>query len=227
MDGTQYRAELLKHAAKRGYPPPTVSGNEWVFAESPTSPQVIVDYEPHLSNPRGYLIWAKGVLTSHSSKAPPQRPRYSLKHPKRANPSVNMIDDWLWAECADKLTVLPVADYDRADAMGKWLIFCPPETVDDDWRRVKAAVEAGELSVSAKVATRYNGFERVSPLAIINGEWDGPRRYVICVYTLDWQDRDDVFRHRATLRRLGFNGTLSYKTNEMTRQGVCGSLYQG
>ena len=51
--------------------------------------------------------------------------------------------------------------------------------------------------------------------------------YFICVYTPDWRDREDVFKHRETLRELGFDGTLYYKTNEMTRQGKSGSTYRG
>jgi hypothetical protein len=128
-----------------------------------------------------------------------------------------MIDDWLFAECSEKLGAL-IANHDNDDKMGKWLIFSPPESADGDWHKIKSAVEAGQLSVSAKVATYLNW--------ILSNE-GAPRHFVICVYTSDWRDRGDVFNHRNTLRTMGFHQELYYKTNEMTRLGKGGHTYRG
>jgi hypothetical protein len=45
---------------------------------------------------------------------------------------------------------------------------------------------------------------------------------VIVVYTADWQDHDDVRRVLRELRRLGFGGRLSYKTDAATIAGRYG-----
>jgi hypothetical protein len=45
---------------------------------------------------------------------------------------------------------------------------------------------------------------------------------LICVYTRDWQDRDDVRRVLGALRELGVSWRLAYKTDEATGAGVYG-----
>ncbi len=45
---------------------------------------------------------------------------------------------------------------------------------------------------------------------------------MICVYTRDWQDRDDVRRVLGALRELGVSWRLAYKTDEATGAGVYG-----
>ena len=219
MDGAEYRTKLLQHAVKRGYPQPTVAGNDWIFAESCSSSKAVVEYEPGLSEKCGYLIYAKGILTSHSSLAPPSRPRYSLQHPKRTTPTLNTIDPYIFAEYEPALAKLPHAGYLKDEYIGKWLIFSKPESIDRDWKIVKDAVEKGELSISAKADTFRN--------ACRMNNFNNPKQYVICVYTSDWRNELDVFKHRDSLRRLGFEQILFYKTNEMPRRGQKGSTYRG
>jgi len=43
---------------------------------------------------------------------------------------------------------------------------------------------------------------------------------VICVYTYDWKDRQDVERIREELRKIGIIRKISYKTDEDTEQGI-------
>jgi len=45
---------------------------------------------------------------------------------------------------------------------------------------------------------------------------------LICVYTRDWQDRDDVRRVLGALRGLGVSWRLAHKTDEVTGAGVYG-----
>ena len=47
----------------------------------------------------------------------------------------------------------------------------------------------------------------------------GPRKHVICVYTYDSEDKEDVMRVRASLRELGFVTPIAYKTDEATLEG--------
>jgi hypothetical protein len=90
---------------------------------------------------------------------------------------------------------------------GKWLIFLPPEEVDDAWKKVRDATWKGELGISAKVSTA-----KPNPDSRDNMK-------VIYVYTPDWRDEEDVMRVRERLRELGFIDRLGYKRNIETFQG--------
>lgn len=67
---------------------------------------------------------------------------------------------------------------------GKWMLFPPVEDIDNVWRAVCQAVDAGRLGPCAKVAT--NGGEGRS-------ERDAHLR-LVCVYTRDFSDERDVRR---------------------------------
>jgi hypothetical protein len=87
---------------------------------------------------------------------------------------------------------------------GKWLMFVAEKYADNTWENVRNAVEAGSLWKTAKISTAL-GRER---------------GYVLCVYTYDYEDVDDVMRIRETLRQLGFKRPISYKTDEQTADGA-------
>lgn len=91
---------------------------------------------------------------------------------------------------------------------GKWLIFVDPENVDEVWAKIKKAVEEGKLGDSAKVSTA-----KPNPLA------GKSRAHVICVYTYDWTDENDVKRIREELRKLGITNKIPYKADEDTLKG--------
>ena len=91
---------------------------------------------------------------------------------------------------------------------GKWLIFVPAEDVDEVWAKIRKATEEGRLGDSAKVATA-----KPNPYAI------DPGMRVICVYTYDWSDKEDVMRVREELRKLGITDKIPYKTDEATLSG--------
>ena len=93
------------------------------------------------------------------------------------------------------------------EQVGKWLIFAPPDRVDEAWRTVRDETARGTLGISAKVSTaKPNPDSR-----------DG--RAVIYVYTRDWADEADVMRVRERLRDLGFAERLGYKRNVETYRG--------
>jgi hypothetical protein len=91
---------------------------------------------------------------------------------------------------------------------GKWLIFVPMAELDDAWSKIKQATQAGLLSNDSKAATGLP-----NPNAI------DPTLKVICVYTYDSDDREDVFRVRQALRDLGFERPIPYKTDQATLEG--------
>ena len=97
---------------------------------------------------------------------------------------------------------------ESTERSGKWLLFIPNEQVDEVWKSIKQAVEEGQLGGAAKVAT-----------AKPNSLAKDPNLKVICVYTYDWTDEQDVRRVRQELRRLGFIQKLSYKADEDTLAG--------
>lgn len=126
------------------------------------------------------------------------------------NPTDVTDEYWVWTDA-------PPARTETAGRGGKWLIFSHPEQHDEAWALVRDATEDGTLGVQAKAATAKG-----NPLA------KGSKTLLICVYTGDFEDRDDVKRVLARLRELGFGDRIYYKTNEDTRNRVYGkgaSLY--
>jgi hypothetical protein len=82
---------------------------------------------------------------------------------------------------------------------GKWLLYPAQENVDEIWEKVKILTAANRLGTGAKIT-------------------DGT---VICVYTQNFEDVQDVFRVLVTLRRNRLQNTfMNYKTDEASVQGV-------
>ncbi|KAL2815502.1 hypothetical protein BJX63DRAFT_160368 [Aspergillus granulosus] len=72
---------------------------------------------------------------------------------------------------------------------GKWLLFMTPDRVDLFWRAVVEGTLRGELGHAAKVATDAD---------------DGQgRARLICIYTKDYRDREDIKRVLMRLMELG------------------------
>jgi hypothetical protein len=90
---------------------------------------------------------------------------------------------------------------------GKWLIFLPPDRVDEAWRKVRDATCENTLGISAKVST-------VKPNPDSRDQMK-----VIYVYTADWQDEKEVMRVREKLREIGFVDRIGYKRNIETFKG--------
>ena len=124
-------------------------------------------------------------------------------------PSQVTDDYWVYADC-------PAAEGADASATGKWLVFVPAGRIDWWWEQIRLATEQGRLGISARISAKA-ATARVSELAV------SPRMKLICVYTRNWQDRDDVRRVLRQLRDLGVSWRLSYKTDEATLSGVYGT----
>ena len=88
---------------------------------------------------------------------------------------------------------------------GKWMLFPSVLKVDEVWELIKTETCENRLGCSAKVATA-----RPNALA-----WDKSAR-LICVYTYDHEDKEDVFDIRKKLFNLGFEKTIYYKPDYMT-----------
>jgi hypothetical protein len=109
---------------------------------------------------------------------------------------------WIIQEAPD---IQPEAIED--ELAGKWLIFLPPDLVDEAWKKVRDATCANILGISAKVSTAKPNPDSRDQMK------------VIYVYTADWQDEEEVMRVREELRTLGFTDRIGYKRNIETFKG--------
>lgn len=119
-----------------------------------------------------------------------------------SNPSE--VHEVFWIIAKRKLGEYPLT----SPQSGKWLIFVPNSQIDEIWKLIKQATEEGNLGGSAKVST-------MRPNANSNDE----SKKVICVYTYDWTDEEDVMRVRGALRALGHTQKLAYKSDQATMEG--------
>ncbi len=109
---------------------------------------------------------------------------------------------WLLAHCKSARYPKPTA------RSGKWLVFVDKKDVDEVWAKIKKAVEGGKLGSEAKVAT-----------AKPNPNATNPNDKVICVYTYDYANEEDVKRIREELRKVGITNRIPYKSDEDTLSG--------
>ena len=88
---------------------------------------------------------------------------------------------------------------------GKWMLFRAPADINRIWALVATAVASGELGHAAKVASD-------------DGSGDSKSR-LICIYSEDFSDREDVKRVLLALRRMGLvtgDRGIYYKTDAFT-----------
>lgn len=88
---------------------------------------------------------------------------------------------------------------------GKWLIFTDIKYLDSVWAKIKKATEEGKLGEESKVSTAKQ-----------NPKAGNKSKKVICVYTYDHTDKEDVMRIREVLRTLGIRHKIPYKTDFAT-----------
>lgn len=120
-------------------------------------------------------------------------------------PSTTTCKYWLWVHS------LVDNNYpNHTKKGGKWLIFVDKDSVDEVWSTVKEYTERGFLGKSSKVSTAKFGETK-----LVNSK----DSFVICVYTYDSDDVDDVMDLREMLYTIGFKKKLRYKTDEATLNG--------
>jgi hypothetical protein len=121
---------------------------------------------------------------------------------------------WVWAASTNQPD-----DIDPL-LVGKWLIYLSCTHVGYCWPRVRDATEEGTLGIAAKVSTDWGkGHDLVGMIAEGIGGW---RDHVICIYTLDWQNREDVARVGSRLAEIDAvrTQTLHYKPDAFTYSGT-------
>ncbi len=118
-------------------------------------------------------------------------------HPStKRKPSQENSGDWIWSS-------RPKARVD-ASKVGKWLVFCSPQQIDDLWVKIANSMDGGELA-------------KVSIGCKVNTAGRDANKHVICVYTANFANKDSVAACLAVLRELGIEDTLYYKTDKQTR----------
>ncbi|KAF1320451.1 hypothetical protein FI667_g12316, partial [Globisporangium splendens] len=176
-------------------------GRQWLMFPSPMDDvsldEFLAAYPPsRVSQSRVQWIY---VASAH-----PQHVRSQQQSAQRRDPHGLQC---AWRDLCERIDLQPSAAHIHAFAQrfhvlsGKWMVFCRRQEVDDMWRRVAEAVVSGALGISAKV----------SPAAP-----DAQRTHLICVYVNDYTNREDVFRVRETLRRMGVTKRLSFKADAYT-----------
>ncbi|KAI5206294.1 hypothetical protein AUEXF2481DRAFT_76060 [Aureobasidium subglaciale EXF-2481] len=99
---------------------------------------------------------------------------------------------------------------------GKWMLFPSPEDVNRMWKLVAEAVVDGRLGDTAKVAPAG------PPNPFAGGSQKKQSSHLICVYTKDFSDLDDVLRALEELVELGLaprnasDGAIYYKADVYT-----------
>lgn len=83
---------------------------------------------------------------------------------------------------------------------GKWLLFDKVDEIDSMWEVIREATASGLLGPSSKVSTSKE-----------NKNAKDRHTRVICVFTENYDDKDDVERIEKKLRELGIINRLLYK----------------
>ena len=94
---------------------------------------------------------------------------------------------------------------------GKWLVFVNVKDVDEVWEKIRKATEDGLLGFDSKVAT-----------AKLNPNASNSNQKVVCVYTYDWKDEEDVRKISEELTKLGITNKIPYKADIDTLAGKYG-----
>lgn len=108
---------------------------------------------------------------------------------------------------------------------GKWMLFPKPKDVNRVWRLVAEAVIDGKLGDTAKVAP-------ADPPDRFSAATKQQASHLICIYTRDFSDLDDVRRVLEGLMELGLaprpaDGAVYYKTDVYTHLNIDSSNSYG
>ena len=119
------------------------------------------------------------------------------------HPAPSRARDRYWLESA-----APTPTGDWSVNSGKWLLFIPLARIDEVWGIIDFETRSGKLGIAAKVATAKS-----------NSLATSRHTRLICVYTYDCTDLEDVRKVRHRLRELGFTKKIPYKTDSATASG--------
>ncbi|KZF21820.1 DUF1917-domain-containing protein [Xylona heveae TC161] len=107
---------------------------------------------------------------------------------------------------------------EKKSTIGKWMLF-PETSIDRIWAIVATATAAGQLGIDAKIATADGGTGGIASTT---------RPRLICIYTYDFSDTQDVLRVLLRLVELELvgnsggrgDGGIYYKSDAYTYLGI-------
>jgi hypothetical protein len=112
------------------------------------------------------------------------------------------IFDQYWLYAHNKTNNITIQD----SFVGKWMLFVLNNDMDNIWDIIKNETENGNLGISSKIATMKN-----NPNTLNNSY------KVICVYTYDYSDKDNVEKiGKKLIELLNLNKPIYYKTDQQT-----------
>ena len=114
-------------------------------------------------------------------------------------PSTCTSNYWIYADYSRYIFKKPLVERE----VGKWLIFENINAIDTTWAIVKKATEEGLLGPYSKVSTQKRSSDKFDK-----------NSFVICVYTEDYNDKNDLKRVEAILREIGIKKEIYYKLNK-------------
>jgi hypothetical protein len=93
------------------------------------------------------------------------------------------------------------------------MLFISAADVDRIWKKIAGATVSGELGISAKVAPHDQ-----------HEDPENRRARLICIYTKDFSDIEDVVRVLGELKKLGIietRGKIYYKPGKLMSAFAC------
>ncbi|MFP4046108.1 MAG: putative phosphothreonine lyase domain-containing protein [Candidatus Aenigmatarchaeota archaeon] len=128
---------------------------------------------------------------------------YDIEGVKSEDIDIEDLDRKQVEEIAEKYEVLS----------GKWVLEYPRKDIDNEWTILKEMMRSVEKPNYAKVSSRiqsdnFHKNRRESPDV-------SKRNHVICVYTKDFRDKDDVMDVLENLKDWGFD-PIGYKEDVKT-----------
>lgn len=122
-------------------------------------------------------------------------------------PSTITDQRWISQNSDNYLSVISNNNF-NVKYVGKWLIYCKPDDIDNTWHTIRKLTKQNKLGIQSKVSTAKS---------IISGEYD---EHVICVYTVDFKETVDVWRVRNELHKANITQPLRYKADIATISGI-------
>ncbi|KAK0714303.1 hypothetical protein B0T21DRAFT_68241 [Apiosordaria backusii] len=188
-------------------PPATTDyrpGLEWIFISNPyLPPHPPSDHDRFMKAGRERLDLFKSFIDK-TNAAYPNSPFVAKRHIAVAR-----------KEAVEDLKQLAV---DCRKTAGKWMLFPEPAFVNEQWETVARAVANNQLGIAAKVDTRLpQGY---------GGGGDQKKDRLICVYTENFTDKDDVARVLKRMRELELvkqgpgARLIYYKADAWTELGI-------
>ncbi|KAK0669755.1 hypothetical protein QBC41DRAFT_319192 [Cercophora samala] len=190
-------------------PPATTNyrpGLEWIFIANPyLPPHPRSDHSRFMKAGRERLDLFKSFIEK-TTAAYPNSPLVAKRHIAVAR-----------KEAIEDLKQLAV---ECCETSGKWMLFPDVAFVNETWEKVARAVANNQLGTAAKVATRM-------PTGYDDGHGEKKDR-LICVYTENFTDKDDVARVLKRMKELELvkqgpgAKLIYYKPDAWTELGIYG-----